>query len=81
MVNEQLLFEWYQKAENSKLKQFESVVKMLEKHEENILNYFDSRLTNAKAENMNGKIQRFITNNYGIRDKDFNLYRIAKYFS
>ena len=36
--------------------------------------------TNAKAERLNGKIQRFISNNYGIKDKDFALYRIKKYF-
>jgi transposase len=81
LVNEKQLFEWYEKAENSGLKQFEGVIKMLEKHENEIINYFDSRHTNAKAENMNGKIQRFISNNYGIKDKDFNLYRIARYFS
>lgn len=81
LKNEQLLFEWYEKVESSGLKQFDSIVKMIEKHEENIINYFQTIHTNAKAENMNGKIQRFITNNYGIKDKDFNLYRIAKYFS
>jgi transposase len=81
LVNEKQLFEWYEKAENSGNKQFEGVIKMLEKHEEEIINYFDSKHTNAKAENMNGKIQRFISNNYGIRDKDFNIYRITKYFS
>lgn len=81
LKNEQLLFEWYEKVENSGLKQFVSVIKMIEKHEEFIINYFQTNHTNAKAENMNGKIQRFITNNYGVKDKDFNLYRIAKYFS
>jgi transposase len=75
------LCEWYDNAEESGLKQFENVVKMIQKHEENILNYFDNNHTNAKAENINGKIQRFITNNYGIKDKDFNLYRLAAYFS
>jgi hypothetical protein len=32
-------------------------------------------------ENFNGKLQRFITANYGIKDKDFFLYRVAGYFS
>jgi len=30
---------------------------------------------------MNGKIQRFITANFGVRDKDFFMYRLARYFS
>lgn len=81
LTNEKLLFQWYDKAESSGLKQFESVVKMLQKHEDEIINYFYKGHTTAKAENMNGKIQRFITNNYGIKDKDFNIYRMSKYFS
>jgi hypothetical protein len=28
--------------------------------------------------NLHGKIQRFASNNYGIKDKDFFLYRTAK---
>jgi transposase len=78
---EKELFEWYDQVEKSNLNEFKAVVKMIEKHEEEIVNYFLNTQTNAKAENMNGKIQRFITNNYGIRDIDFTLYRIAHYFS
>lgn len=81
IVIEKGLFEWYEMVESSKLKEFKSVVKLIEKHEQGILNYFQKALTNAKAENMNAKIQRFIINNYGFRDKDFALYRISKYFS
>jgi len=81
IILEQELYQWYELVEESRLKEFVNVVKMIEKHEENILNYFQRKQTNAKAENMNGKIQRFITNNFGVRDKDFTLYRIANYFS
>jgi hypothetical protein len=38
-------------------------------------------LTNAKAENLNGKLQRFLSANYGLKDKDFFLYRTVGYFS
>jgi hypothetical protein len=34
----------------------------------------------ATAKRLNGKIQRFITQSYGLRGKDFFLYRIAEYF-
>ena len=44
-------------------------------------NYLLTGKTNAAAENMNSKLQRFITANYGTRDLDFFLFRIAKYFS
>jgi transposase len=54
---------------------------MLRKHETQIINYFRQDATNAKAERLNGKIKRFIAQNYGLKDKDFFLYRTAGYFS
>jgi transposase len=75
----QNLYNWYKEA--IQIAEFESVVKMIRKHETTIINFFLHGLTNAKAERMNGKIQRFTSNNYGIKDKDFFLYRTAKYFS
>jgi transposase len=68
-------------VEDAKIEEFKPVVKMLEKHETEILNFFDSGHTNAKAESLNGKIQRFVSNNYGLKEKDFAIYRIAGYFS
>jgi transposase len=61
--------------------EFKGVIKMLRKHETQIVNYFRQGATNAKAERLNGKIQRYITQNYGLKDKDFFLYRVAGYFS
>jgi hypothetical protein len=43
--------------------------------------FFRHGLTNAKVERLNGKIQRFASNNCGLKDKDFFLYRTANYFS
>lgn len=77
----QELHEWYVKAQNTELDEFKSVVRMIRKHENQIISFFQCKLTSAKAERLNGKINRFISNNYGVRDKDFALYRIAKYFS
>ena len=74
----QNLFLWYEQA--AQLTEFKRVIKMLRKHEDQILNYFQHGLTNAKAEQLNGKMNRFVANNHGIRDKDFTLYRIANYF-
>jgi len=50
---------------------------MIRKHEDEIINFFQNGITNARAERLNGKI----TNNYGVKSKDFILYRIAGYFS
>jgi transposase len=73
------LHQWYLQA--ATIAEFKSVIKMLRKHETQIINYFRHGATNAKAERLNGKIQRFITQNYGLKDKDFFLYRTAIYFS
>jgi transposase len=73
------LYQWYEQAWQSE--EFKSVVKMIRKHEEQIINFFQNGMTNAKAERLNGTVQRFVSNNYGIKDKDFSLYRIAGYFS
>ena len=73
------LYQWYDQAKH--IKEFGSVIKMIRKHEDEIINFFHHGMTNAKAERLNGKIQRFVSNNYGIKDKDFSLYRIAGYFS
>jgi transposase len=73
------LVAWYLQA--AAIPEFKRVIKMLREHETQIVNYFRQGVTNAKAERLNGKIQRFITQNYGLKDKDFFLYRTAGYFS
>jgi len=75
------LYNWYSEVKESEIKEFFSVAKMIRKHEDEIINYFLNGHTNANAERLNGKIQRFVSANYGTRDKDFALYRIAGYFS
>jgi len=72
---------WYDEIIKSKIKEFIAPAKMIRKHENEIVNFFICAQTNAKAERLNGKINRFIANNYGVRDKDFVLFRINGYFS
>jgi transposase len=78
---EQQLIHWYDCAEQARLPEIENLIRLIGNHEPTIINYFRSGKTNAKAETMNGKIQRFITANYGVRDKDFFFYRLARYYS
>jgi transposase len=78
---EQQLIHWYHCAEQAKLPEIENLIRIIGGNEEKIINYFKTGKTNAKAEAMNSKIQRFITANYGVRDKDFFLYRLAHYYS
>jgi len=39
-----------------------------------------SEVRNKIRKDLNSKMNRFVANNHGIRDKDFSLYRIANYF-
>jgi transposase len=78
---ERQLIAWYDNAEQQKLPEVENLVRLIGSHEGIIMNYFIKGITNAKAEAMNNKIQKFITANYGVRDLDFFMYRLARYFS
>ena len=78
---EKELFDWYDEVDQSKIIALRGVRKMIEKHQDDIINYFKEGQTNAKAENMNSKIQRFLFNNFGIKDRDFFFFRLAGYFS
>lgn len=53
------------------LKQFSSVAKSIKYHLESILNFFDSRSTNASAESFNAKIKLFRSKLKGVRETTF----------
>lgn len=69
------------KLENSKLKEFKVIRKMFDKHDEDINRFFENGASNAKAENLNARIQRFLSNNFGAKDRDFFFYRTQIYFA
>ena len=48
---------------------------------ENILNFFDNRSTNGKAESFNSKIKGFRANLRGVTDIPFFLFRLSKLFA
>lgn len=78
---ERELENWLDRLEDYKSKHFKFVRKMFVKHEQEIINYFINGHTNAKAENLNGKIQRFTSSSYGFRNRDFFYYRLQVYFA
>jgi transposase len=49
--------EWYFWATHSRLKPVIQVAKMIHEHLDNVLTYFDHRITNAVSEGLNSKIQ------------------------
>ena len=78
---ERQLISWYDEADEHNIPEVQNLIRLIGHHEEKIMNYFIKGKTNAKAEAINGKIQRFITANYGVRDKEFFMYRLARYYS
>lgn len=69
---------WYFWATHSRLKPIIKVAKMIKNHLDNILTYLNHRITNAKAEGLNSKIQSIKSAARGFRN--FENYRIAILF-
>lgn len=73
--------EWKEKVMAMKIDEFNTVVNSIEYHLKNILNFFDSRSTNANAESFNSKIKGFRANLRGVSDVKFFLFRLEKLFA
>ena len=68
-----ILFELYPKL-------VKSVRDTIKFYEDEILNYFNGRKTNASAESLNSKIKCFRSQVKGVRDIPFFMYRLATCF-
>lgn len=69
---------WEKELIRSGIEEMKKVARMLRKHLDNILTYFDSYITNAFSEGINSKIQAIKANARGFRN--FNNYRIRILF-
>ena len=70
--------QWYFWATHSRLEPIVKVAKMIKAHFDNIITYLEHRITNAKAEGLNSKIQTVKSAARGFRN--FKNYRIAILF-
>lgn len=66
---------------NSQIDEIQNIARFLDCNKSPILRYFYRRESNAKAEALNQNLQRFINVNYGARNTDFFLFRVALHFS
>lgn len=62
-------------------KAFNDIDAAMYDREEEILNYFVNRSTNASAESLNAKIKLFRALLRGIVDKKFFLFRLTKIYA
>ena len=71
---------WYDKIDEKKIEPLMIAAESIKLREENILNYFINRSTNASAESFNAKLKGFRILVRGVVDKKFHLFRIFKIF-
>lgn len=74
------LHEWYQRVANSNLREIKVARDAIKYREEEVLNYFNNRSTNASAESLNSKTKGFRAQVRGVQDLPFFMYRVATIF-
>ena len=75
------LKQWYSIVDKADIDEISNFKSSVERNQTAIIAYFNNGHTNAIAENINSKIQRFVNINQGTRDKEFFYFRMANYFS
>ena len=76
-TGKQSLAKWYGKVAEFDDANFNTVSATIYEREDEILNYFINRATNASAESLNSKIKQFRAQLRGVIDVDFFLYRLS----
>ena len=77
----QSLFHWYKRMNTSQIPELKTFLHTVKNNQASILEYFYEGHTNAFAESLNAKIQRFVASNFGIHNRDFFHFRLNKIFS
>ena len=68
---------WYEKVKAFGNDSFNTAADTIKDREDEVLNYFLNRATNASAESLNSKIKQFRAQLRGVIDVDFFLYRLS----
>ena len=74
------LHSWYDKVAQCTLREVKSARDAIRAKEDNVLNYFINRSTNASAESLNSKLKGFRSLLHGVSDLPFLMYRISRIF-
>lgn len=74
------LHEWYQKIAACTLREVKAARDTIKDKEEEVLNYFINRSTNAHAESLNSKLKGFRAQLRGVQDLPFFMYRTTMIF-
>ena len=71
------LKQWYNKVTDFDDPNFNTVSATIYQRQDEVLNYFVNRQTNASAESLNAKIKHFRAQLHGVVDVKFFLYRLS----
>ena len=74
------LQEWYKCVADCTIREIKSARDAIKDREDNILNYFINRSTNASAESLNSKLKSFRAQVRGVTDLPFFMYRVGKIY-
>jgi len=75
------LMKWYNKVTDFDNDAFNTASATIYQREDDILNYFVHRSTNASAESLNAKIKHFRAQLRGVIDVNFFLYRLSSIYA
>jgi transposase len=75
------LSKWHEAVRESGFKSFNTISRSIQYHYQTIVNYFDSRSTNASAESFNAKIKAFRSQFRGVRSTEFFLHRLTQLYA
>lgn len=74
------LHEWYKKVTDSTIREVKAARDTIKSKEDEVLNYFIDKSTNASAESLNSKLKLFRAQLHGVSDLPFFLYRVSVIF-
>lgn len=72
---------WYNDLMNAKFKSFRTIAETVYTNNQEILNFFINRATNASAESFNCKIKSFRAQLRGVTDVKYFLFRLANIYA
>ena len=74
------LHDWYKVVNQCTIREVKSARDAIKSREDNVLNYFIARSTNASAESLNSKMKAFRAQLRGVSDLPFFMYRLCTIF-
>lgn len=74
------LHDWYKTVNRCTIREIKSARDAIKSREDNVLNYFIARSTNASAESLNSKMKAFRAQLRGVSDLPFFMFRLRTIF-